>query len=288
MATRGLPTGTVTFLFSDMERSTQLVRELGSAAFTDALDQHHRVLRDAIAANSGIDLGTEGDSFFVVFPDARSAVDAAVHAQIALAAVTWPNDAAIRVRIGLHTGIGMLGGDNYVGLDVNRVGRIGAAGHGSQVLISDATRSLVAGALPEGVRLRPLGSYRLKDLTEPEALWQVEVRGLPASFPPLRALDVRRAHLPPDGTTFVGRHVELDGPGAASGCRPKADHSDGARRGGQDPSGAPGGIATRRSLRGWCLLRAAGHDQSRRRGPLGGCGNRDRITEAISLDFPRL
>jgi hypothetical protein len=112
--------------------------------------------------------------------------------------------------MGLHTGRGVLGGDDYVGLDVNRAARIAAAGHGGQVLLSDATRGLVASALPEGVRLQPLGSYRLKDLPEPEALWQVEIRGLPAAFPPLRALDVRRAHLPPDATTFVGRHVELD------------------------------------------------------------------------------
>ncbi len=213
MAKRELPTGTVTFLFSDMERSTQLVRELGSAAFTDALEQHQRVVRGAIAASDGIELGTEGDSFLVVFPEARSAVDTAVQVQIALAAATWPKDATIRVRMGLHTGMGILGGDTYVGLDVNRAARIAAAGHGGQVLISDATRSLVAGALPEGVRLQPLGSYRLKDLPEPEALWQVEIRGLPAAYPPLRALDVRRAHLPADATTFVGRHVELDGLG---------------------------------------------------------------------------
>jgi predicted ATPase/class 3 adenylate cyclase len=213
MAKRELPTGTVTFLFSDIEGSTQLVRELGSEAFTDALEQHHRAIRGAIAANGGIELGTEGDSFFVVFREPRSAVDAAVQAQITLAAATLPNDTKIRVRMGLHTGIGVLGGDEYVGLDVNRAARIAAAGHGGQVLISDATRSLVAGALPEGVRLQPLGSYRLKDLPEPEALWQVEIRGLPAAFPPLRALDVRRAHLPPDATTFVGRSVELDGLG---------------------------------------------------------------------------
>ena len=210
MAKRELPTGTVTFLLSDMERSTQLVQELGSAAFADALEQHHRTLRGAIAANGGAELGTEGDSFLVVFPEARSALDAAVQAQVALFATKWPNDATIRVRMGLHTGAGVRGGDDYVGLDVNRTARIAAAGHGGQVLISDATRSLVSSALPEGLRLQPLGSYRLKDLPEPEALWQVEIRGLPAAFPPLRALDVRRAHLPPDATTFVGRDVELD------------------------------------------------------------------------------
>ena len=213
MAKHRLPTGTATFLSTDMERSTQHIRELGSAAFTDALEQHHRVLRGAIAANGGIELGTEGDSFLVVFSEARSAVDAAVQAQLALAAAAWPKHVTIRVRMGVHTGIGLLGGDDYVGLDVNRAARIAAAGHGGQVLISDATRSLVAGALPEGAGLQPLGSYRLKDLPEPEALWQVEIRGLTAAFPPLRALDVRRAHLPPDATTFVGRNVELDGLG---------------------------------------------------------------------------
>jgi predicted ATPase/class 3 adenylate cyclase len=206
----GLPTGTVTFLFSDLERSTQLVQELGAAAFTVLLDQHHRILRSAFAAPGASERGTEGDSFLVVFPEAAVAVDAAVRAQLGLAVASWPEDASVRVRMGIHTGSATLGGDDYVGIDINRAARIASAAHGGQVLISDATRALVADRLPDGVRIQSVGSYRLKDLPGVERLWQLEIRGLAASFPPLRALDVRRAHLPPETTTFVGRQAEID------------------------------------------------------------------------------
>jgi len=210
MLERVLPTGTVTFLFSDMERSTQLVQKLGQEAFTSLLEQHHRILRAACSAHGGIELGTEGDSFFVIFTDAVAAVEAAVQAQKELAAASWPDDSRVRVRMGIHTGSGVLGGDDYVGVDVNRAARIAGAGHGAQVLISEATRTLVADRLPDGVRAQALGSYRLKDLPGAEALAQLEIRGLPAAFPPLRALDVRRAHLPPESTSFIGRVNELD------------------------------------------------------------------------------
>jgi predicted ATPase/class 3 adenylate cyclase len=210
MPERVLPTGTVTFLFSDMERSTQLVQELGQEAFTELLEQHHRILRRACSVHGGIERGTEGDSFFVIFTDAAAAVEAAVQAQQELAAASWPADSRVRVRMGIHTGSGVLGGDDYVGVDVNRAARIAAAAHGAQVLISEATRTLVADRLPDGVRAQTLGSYRLKDLPGAEILAQLEIRGLPASFPPLRALDVRRAHLPPESTSFIGRAKELD------------------------------------------------------------------------------
>ena len=133
----------------------------------------------------------------------------------------------------LHTGTAIHGGDDYIGLDLHRAARIAAAGHGGQVLISDSTRALIAGALPVGLRLQALGSYRLRDLAEPEPLWQVEIPGLPTAFPPLRALNIRRAHLPLDATTFVGRDrarrpcpttartrlVTLTGPGGAGKTR---------------------------------------------------------------------
>jgi predicted ATPase/class 3 adenylate cyclase len=204
-----LPTGTVTFLFSDLERSTQLVQELGTPAFTVLLEQHHRILRSAFAASGAKERGTEGDSFLVVFPEAGEAVGAAVRAQLDLAAAPWPENASVRVRMGIHTGSGTLGGDDYVGIDINRAARIASAAHGGQILISDATRALVADRLPDGVRLQSVGSYRLKDLPGSERLWQLEVRGLPASFPPLRALDVKRAHIPPERTTFIGREAAL-------------------------------------------------------------------------------
>jgi predicted ATPase/class 3 adenylate cyclase len=209
MARAGLPTGTVTFLFSDLERSTQLVQKLGPRAFRVLLEQHHHILRSAFAGPGANERGTEGDSFLVVFTDAEGAVDAAVRAQLGLAEASWPENASVRVRMGIHTGRGTLGGDDYIGIDINRAARIASAAHGGQVLISDATRALVADRLPHGVRVQSVGTYRLKDLPGEERLWQLEIRGLPASFPPLRALDIRRAHIPPEATTFIGRETEL-------------------------------------------------------------------------------
>ncbi|HEY8871076.1 MAG TPA: adenylate/guanylate cyclase domain-containing protein, partial [Candidatus Limnocylindrales bacterium] len=143
-----LPTGTVTFVFTDIEGSTRLATELGPATYGHLLEQHHRLLRAAFAAHGGVERGTAGDSFLVVFRDARSAVAAAVEAQRALAGTSWPADAVVRVRMGLHSGEGIAGGDDYVGIDINRAARIAAAGHGGQVLVSDATRALAELDLP--------------------------------------------------------------------------------------------------------------------------------------------
>jgi predicted ATPase/class 3 adenylate cyclase len=202
-----LPTGTVTFLFTDIEGSTRLAARLGDR-FPSVLAVHHAILRDAIAGE-GIVISTEGDAFFAVFPDAADAVAAAVRAQHELG-IRSAGDSPIRIRMGLHTGRAVLGGDNYTGLDVVLAARIMAAAHGGQVLLSEATAALTRPHLPAGVRLRMLGSYRLKDFPSPERLHQLEVVGLASEFPPLRALDVRRAHLPPEATTFIGRARELD------------------------------------------------------------------------------
>ena len=196
-------TGTVTFLFSDIEGSTRLAQSLGAAGYRDVLERHQALLRSAFDACSGTERGTEGDSFFVVFVDARDAVAAAVAAQRAMANEPWPADATIRVRMGLHTGWGVAGGDDYVGLDVNRAARIAAAGHGGQVLLSDAVRALTEGDLPDGVSLRDLGTHRLKDLDRPERLFQLVVEGLRSDFPPLRTLDRRDGNLPPRLTSFI-------------------------------------------------------------------------------------
>jgi class 3 adenylate cyclase len=202
-----LPTGTVTFLFTDIEGSTRLLQALGQK-YRAVQEQHAQIMRDAIKEDQGHEIRTEGDSFFVAFRSPVQAVRAAIAAQRGLTDHTRLHGSQLRVRMGLHTGEGEAGGDDYVGIDVNRAARI-AAGHGGQVLLSDATRTLVASSLPEGVRVRTLGSYRLKDLPRPERLHQLEIRGLPSVFPPLRALDVRRAHLPPEATTFIGRRAEL-------------------------------------------------------------------------------
>ena len=201
-----LPTGTVTFLFTDIEGSTRLLQELGER-WRDVLEQHNRVMRDAIRAAGGLDLRTEGDAVFAVFQSAPSAVSATAAAQRRIADGSWPEP--VRVRMGLHTGEGVPGGDEYVGLDVHRAARIAGAAHGGQVLLSSATRSLVEASLPDGVSLRAVGRHRLKDLPRPEELHQLVIDGLPADFPPPRTLEVP-TNLPAPLTSFVGREAELD------------------------------------------------------------------------------
>ena len=204
----GLPTGTVTFLFSDIEGSTRLLQAQGDA-WGGLLARHQELLRAAFAAQQGVEVGTEGDSFFVVFPTAQGATTAAVAAQRALGDEPWPEDAAIRVRMGLHSGEASLSLQTYVGLDVHRAARIAAVGHGGQVLISDATRALVANALADGVALRDLGEHRLRDLTTREHLYQLVIDGLPSDFPALGTLDAIPNNLPSRLTTFLGREREI-------------------------------------------------------------------------------
>jgi predicted ATPase/class 3 adenylate cyclase len=204
-----LPVGTVTFLFTDIEGSTAIGEVLGPDRFGDVLARHRELLRAAVEPGGGIEVLSIGDGLFCVFTSAPMAVAAAVAAQRAIAAEPWPDEAPIRVRMGLHTGEGWLDPDgSYVGLDVNRAARIGAAGHGGQVLLSDATRSVVAERLPTGVRLRDLGEHRLKDL-QPQRLLDVVIDELSSDFPPIRSLDARPNNLPTQLTSFVGREREL-------------------------------------------------------------------------------
>jgi predicted ATPase/class 3 adenylate cyclase len=203
-----LPTGTVTFLFTDIEGSTHLLQALG-ASYRGVLERHNAIVRQALAAHDGIEIRTEGDSFFVVFRSATEAVEAAVAAQRGLSGERWPDGHQVRVRMGLHTGEGRLGGDSYVGLDVHRAARIAAAGHGGQVLLSAATRALVETVLPDGAALRDLGSHRLKDLNQSEHLAHLVIAGLLQDFPPIRSLETPSA-LPTELTSFVGRQREVD------------------------------------------------------------------------------
>ncbi len=205
---QSLPTGTVTFLFSDIQGSTRLLQNLGKA-FPSLLDQHSRLLRDSFTANNGLVVSTEGDSFFVVFPSAVDAVSAALSAQGSLKDFSWDEGIVVQVRMGLHSGEGILGGDNYVGLDVHRAARIMAIAYGGQILISDSTRALVQGDLPESANLTDLGEHRLKDLARPERLFQLTARGLPFEFPAIRSLGSRPNNLPAQLTSFVGREKEL-------------------------------------------------------------------------------
>ncbi|MFN2557887.1 MAG: adenylate/guanylate cyclase domain-containing protein [Nitriliruptorales bacterium] len=179
---RHLPSGIVTFLFTDVEGSTRLLEELG-ARYRDVQARHDAILRAAITEGEGCEVSTEGDSFFAVFSTPSGAVRAAVQAQRELTKTAWPEGVAMRVRMGLHTGEGILGGDNYLGMDVNRAARIAGAGHGGQVLLSKATVSLVERNLPAATRLRDLGEHRLKDLTAPERLTRWRSRGWSRTSP---------------------------------------------------------------------------------------------------------
>ncbi len=212
-------------LFSDIEGSTSLLLRLGDR-YAEALSAQRALLRSAISASHGREMGTEGDSFFVVFESAGDAVGCAVAAQHALAGHDWPDGIEVRVRMGLHSGEPAQHEGGYVGLDVHRAARIAAAAHGGQVVLSDATRLLVQARLPVGVSIRDLGFHRLKDLEAPERLCQLIVPGLPEQFPPLKSLGARAGTVPgvhgfPAAlTSFVGRVAAVDEVcGLLDGCR---------------------------------------------------------------------
>ena len=189
-----LPNGTVTFLFTDIEGSTRLLRELGPVRYADVLEEHRRVLRRAFAASEGVEIDTQGDAFFVAFPTAEGAAAAALNATQALAG------GPIRVRMGLHTGAPTLAGEGYVGLDVHRAARIAALAHGEQIVLSPTTAPLLG---PVPTPLRDLGQHRLKDFDGLVRLYQLGDR----EFPPLRTSG--SVDLPTPATRFVGRENEL-------------------------------------------------------------------------------
>jgi class 3 adenylate cyclase len=185
---RELPTGTVTFLFTDIEGSAQLVQRLRDQ-WGDVHAAHRRLLREAFAAANGREVDSQGDAFFVAFARARDAVTAAAQGQRALAGHAWPDGARVRVRMGIHTGEPSLGEEGYLGLDVIRAARICSAGHGGQVLLSEATRALVAWDELDGITVIGLGEHRLKDLQQPEHVYQLVLAGLQTDFRPLRTGD---------------------------------------------------------------------------------------------------
>jgi YVTN family beta-propeller protein len=187
-----LPTGTVTFLFTDIEGSTQLLKRLGER-YGETLADHQALLRAAFDAHDGAEIDTQGDSFFVAFPSAGEAVRAAIESQRTLAEHEWPDGADLRVRMGVHTGRVSVADGRYVGLPVHRAARIAAAGHGGQILVSQTTERLLEEEPDEGVVLRDLGSRRLKDIDQPVRLYQVLAPGLRRDFPALRTLDAERA-----------------------------------------------------------------------------------------------
>ncbi|HEX7172546.1 MAG TPA: adenylate/guanylate cyclase domain-containing protein [Candidatus Limnocylindria bacterium] len=188
-----LPSGTVTFLFSDIEGSTTLLKRLGDAKYAELLASHRRLMRGTFAGHGGQEIDTQGDAFFYSFPRARDGVAAAVAVQQAHATASWPDGAAVRLRIGLHTGEPAVGDEGYTGLDVVRASRLAAIGRGGQVLLSDTTRAIVADDLPDGVRMRSLGERPLRDIERPEPLTELVI-------PDVTVSDAPEAPQPPDGT----------------------------------------------------------------------------------------
>jgi class 3 adenylate cyclase len=189
-----IPSGTVTFVFTDIEGSTALLKQLGDR-YGELLTQHRRLLRETFAAHDGQEIDTQGDAFFFSFPRSRQAVAAAVETQRAHADASWPDGVEVRVRMGLHTGEPLVGEEGYTGLDVVRAARIAGSGRGGQVLLSETTRALVGANLPEGVAVRDLGSHRLKDLDEPEPIYELVGAGL-AIDPEAEAEPVSEAPAP--------------------------------------------------------------------------------------------
>jgi class 3 adenylate cyclase len=222
----GLPTGTVTFLFTDIEGSTRLLHDLGEEDYAKALAEHRRVLREAFERHGGVEVDTQGDAFFIAFPTAPGALEAAEEAQ---------RELGLPVRMGLHTGTPLLNDDGYVGTDVHRAARIAAAGHGRQVLVSTTTAALVDRDL-----LRDLGEHRLKDLSAPERIYQLG----DAAFPQLKSLF--RTNLPIPATPFLGREHEL------------SPDAHGAGRIRQDASCATGCCRVGGRFPGWGFLGGVG------------------------------
>jgi class 3 adenylate cyclase len=179
-----LPGGTVTFLFSDIEGSTRLLERLGDR-YGDVHRDHRRILREELERAGGREVDTQGDAFFYSFARAKDAVRGAVAGQRALEAHDWPEDVDVKVRMGLHTGEPTLGEEGYVGMDVVRAARICSAGHGGQILISEATRVLLRNDLPDGVEVRDLGNAQLKDVQH-ERIFELALADGTSDFPPLK------------------------------------------------------------------------------------------------------
>jgi class 3 adenylate cyclase len=199
-----LPSGTVTLLFTDIEGSTRLLRELGEA-YEQLLTEHRGLLRTCVEDHGGVIVDTQGDAFFVAFAAAHDALAAAVETQRAHAAHDWPASAGLRVRMAIHTGEPTQVGEGLVGLAVHRAARICAAGHGGQILLSSTTRDIVQDHLPPGVALIDLGHHRLKDLDRPEGIVQVVAERMPPVLAPLKTLDAQPAR----ATPFAGQETRL-------------------------------------------------------------------------------
>jgi predicted ATPase/class 3 adenylate cyclase len=202
---RHLPTGTVTFLFTDVEGSTRLIQRSGD--YATLLERHRILLREACAG--GVEFGSAGDALFFAFSDAAEAIRAATYAQRAMESEMWPDGQRIRVRIGVHTGPVEVVGEDYVGVEVHRVARIASSAHGGQVVVSEATRLSAGAGMPLGVSVHDLGWHRLKDIEAPEHLYQLMAAGLATQFPPVKSLGAPTS-LPLPPTPLVGRDHDVE------------------------------------------------------------------------------
>jgi class 3 adenylate cyclase len=199
-----LPSGTVTFVFSDVEGSTGLLKRLGDR-YGEVIAEHRRIVRETFGDHGGVEIDVQGDAFFFAFARARDAVAAAVAAQRAHAAEAWPDGEDVRVRMGLHTGEPAVGEEGYHGLDVVRAARLGAVGGGGHVILSETTRALLGSVLPDGVSVHPLGERRLKDLDEPERVYELVIEGVEQPEPPVAPV----APAPPGDDDFEAQAAEL-------------------------------------------------------------------------------
>ncbi len=204
-------TETLTFLFTDIEGSTALLRRLGDARYAQVLADHHLLIRDGISASGGKEMGTQGDGFFAVFSSPNDGAAAVIRMQLALEAHDWPTGEQVRVRMGMHCGEASDTSTGLVGLDVHRASRVASVAYGGQVLLSDTAAALLRDSLPAGASLKDLGLHRLKDLGRPERIFQLDTEGLPSEYPPLRSLDNPALvnNLPAQLATFIGREREL-------------------------------------------------------------------------------
>lgn len=201
------PSGTVAFLFTDIEGSTRLARGRPDE-YEQLLDEHRSILRETFARHAGFEVGTEGDSFFVVFGSPLEALRAAAEGQRALTRREWPQGVDVRVRMGLHLGEATRRGGDYVGLEIHRAARIGSSGHGGQVLVSEAMVTVIGDRIPDGLGFRDLGEYRLKDFDAPARIHQLTGPGLLTEFGALKAEPVRPTNLPERRSSFIGRRHE--------------------------------------------------------------------------------
>jgi class 3 adenylate cyclase len=219
-----LPAGTVTFVFTDIEDSTELLKALGDA-YRELLSEHRRIVRTAFGEHGGIEIDTQGDAFFFVFQRAREALAGAVEAQREHARADWPGDADVRVRMGLHTGESAVHEEGYVGLDVVRAARICTVGRGGQILLSESTRALVGSGVPDGVSVFPLGQRHLRGIDEPERVFEVAIDGLEPEEIERPAADGAPAERGDDVHEDIARRFEDLGARLSAGIQEKVMQS---------------------------------------------------------------